>query len=209
MMRIESISYSPDRAGRHLTVFSNGQTMLLYPQVIGDLGLYSGRELTEEAFAALLDSAGAASAKMRAVRIVSASSVSQRDLEQRLIHKGETPEHAKDAVAWMQELHLVDDRETARQIVARGITRGYGKTRVQQMLYEKQIPKSLWEEALADFPEQDDAILSFLRSRLRPGADRKETKKAVDALLRRGHRWEEIRRCLNRLGEDTDDFPEE
>lgn len=209
-MRLESIADSPDRAGRYLVTFSDGKTLKLYPQTVSDCGLFPGQELTQEAYEALLDAAGSFAARMRAVRIVSASSVSKRDLEQRLIRKGEDPGHAKEAVAWMEELSLVDDRETARQIVARGIARGYGPARVKQMLYEKQIPKSLWEEALADFPDQEEEILSFLRGRLRPGADQKERKKAIDALLRRGHSWSAIRRCLDRMGEpeyaDVEDF---
>lgn len=208
-MRLESIAGSPDRAGRYLAVFSGGETLRLYPQVIGDLRLYAGKELNEEEYRQLREAAGAASAKMRAVRIVSASAVSRRDLEQRLIRKGEDPQHAQEAVDWMAEMNLVDDSETARQIVRKGIARGYGKARVKRMLYEKQIPKALWEEALADFPEQDETILRFLRGRLGPDAGQKEKQRAVDALLRRGHRWEEIRRCLNRLGEDTEGYPEE
>ena len=209
-MRLESIADSPDRAGRYLVTFSDGKTLKLYPQTVSDCGLFPGQELTQEAYEALLDAAGSFAARMRAVRIVSASSVSKRDLEQRLIRKGEDPGHAKEAVAWMEELSLVDDRETARQIVARGIARGYGPARVKQMLYEKQIPKSLWEEALADFPDQEEEILSFLRGRLGPGADQKERKKAIDALLRRGHSWSAIRRCLDRLGQaeyaDVEDY---
>lgn len=209
-MRLESIADSPDRAGRYLVTFSDGKTLKLYPQTVSDCGLCPGQELTQEAYEALLDAAGSFAARMRAVRIVSASSVSKRDLEQRLIRKGEDPGHAKEAVAWMEELSLVDDRETARQIVARGIARGYGPARVKKMLYEKQIPKSLWEEALADFPDQEEEILSFLRGRLGPGADQKERKKAIDALLRRGHSWSAIRRCLDRMGEpeyaDVEDF---
>lgn len=209
-MRLESISASPDRAGRYLVTFSDGKTMKLYPQTVSDCGLFPGQELSQEAYAALLDAAGGFAARMRAVRIVSASSVSKRDLEQRLIRKGEDPGHARDAVAWMEELSLVDDRETARQIVARGIARGYGPARVKQMLYEKQIPKALWEEALADFPDQEEEIMSFLRGRLAPGADQKERKKAIDALLRRGHSWSAIRRCLDRLGQaeyaDVEDY---
>jgi regulatory protein len=103
------------------------------------------------------------SAKMRAVRIVSASSVSKRDLEYRLVQKGEDPKQAKQAVEWMSDLNLLDDARTAEQIVDRCIRKGYGLTRAKQALYEKRIPKEFWADALADYPDQTDKILEFLR----------------------------------------------
>ena len=96
----------------------------------------NGRELTDEEMKALRKGAGEMSAKMRAVRIVSASNVSKRDLEQRLIHKGEDPKQAKQAVEWMSELNLLDDAKTAEQVVHSCIRKGYGLARAKQALYE-------------------------------------------------------------------------
>ena len=109
----------------------------------------------------------------------------------------------------MSDLHLVDDKHTAEQIVHSCISRGYGLQRAKQALYEKRIPKEFWEDALADYPDQMEAILKFLRSRLDGDSDQREIKKAVDALLRRGHSYRNIREGLNRLSMDSDEFPEE
>ena len=65
----------------------------------------------------------------------------------------------------MVELQLVDDLDTARQLVRRGLARGYGPGRLRQMLYEKQIPKTLWDQVLEDLPEPDEAIAAFLDRR--------------------------------------------
>lgn len=208
-MRIEQIAAKPDRAGRYLIRFDDGSTMRLYRQTVEDHGLYAGLELTEAQIGKLRQDAGAVSAKMRAVRIVAASNVSKRDLEQRLVQKGESPRQAQQAVAWMEELHLVDDRETARQIVSRCAAKGYGLARAKQALYEKKIPKEFWEEALEDYPDQMEAILAFLRSRLKANADDREVRRATDALLRRGHNYGEIRKALEILAVDADDFSED
>ena len=149
------------------------------------------------------------SAKMRAVRIVSASNVSKKDLEERLIRKGENPNQAKQAVAWMEDLHLVDDRNTAEQVVHSCISKGYGLQRAKQALYEKRIPKEYWEEALADYPDQMEKIEKFLRSRLDEDSDQREVKRAIDALLRRGHSYRTIREALNTISLDSDEFMEE
>ena len=208
-MRIESLKTEPDRVGRYWVTLEDGSKLALYRQTVEDFGLYNGLELSDEAYDRLREAAGAMSAKMRAVRIVAASSVSKKDLRQRLIQKGEDPAQAAEAVAWMAELHLVDDRETARQIVSRCASRGYGIARARQALYEKKIPKELWDEALEDFPDQTDSILSFLRSRLSTDADSKEVKRATEALLRRGHSYGDVRKALSKLSLDAEDFPED
>lgn len=208
-MRIEHLAGSPDRAGRYLLRFDDGSTMRLYRQSVEDFGLYAGKEMTQMDVESLRHAAGQMSAKMRAVRIVSASSVSKRDLEQRLIQKGEDPAQAKEAVKWMSDLELVDDRKTAEQIVSSCIRKGYGLTRAKQALYEKRIPKEFWEEALTDYPDQSEKIMEFLQSRLSSDSNQKEIKRAIDALLRRGHSYSRIRRALDKLSLDAEVFPEE
>ena len=208
-MKVESLKTSPDRAGRYWVTFDDGSKMGLYRQTVEDFALYSGKELDEQEAESLRTAAGQMSAKMRAVRIVSASSVSRRDLEARLVRKGENPQQAKEAVAWMEDLHLVDDRATAEQVVSSCISKGYGLARAKQALYEKRIPKEYWDEALADYPDQTGKITAFLKSRLDADSDEKQVRRAVDALIRRGHSYGTIRRALDALSFDTEDFQEE
>lgn len=208
-MKVESLKTAPDRAGRYWVTFDDGSKMGLYRQTVEDFALYSGKELDEQEAEALRTAAGQMSAKMRAVRIVSVASVSRRDLEARLVRKGEDPQQAKEAVAWMEDLHLVDDRATAEQVVSSCISKGYGLARAKQALYEKRIPKEYWDEALADYPDQTEKITAFLKSRLDADSDEKQVRRAVDALIRRGHSYGTIRRALDALSFDTEDFLEE
>ena len=208
-MRIDLFKTSPDRAGRYCVQFDNGETLRLYRQTVEDFGLYTGMELTQEEFDRLHAAASEMSAKMRAVRIISATSISKKDLESRLIQKGEQPAQARQAIGWLEELHLLDDARTAEQIVHSCISKGYGLSRAKQALYEKRIPRELWEEALSGYPDQKERIVSFLKARLPDPGDAKATKKAIDALLRRGHSYGEIRAALSELQIDSDDFLEE
>lgn len=189
----------PDMAGRYRVVFSDGSVMRLYKQTVQDFGLYTGLELDENEMTELKASASEMSAKMRAVRIVSASSVSKKDLQQRLVQKGEDAESAKNAVQWMEELNLLDDRKTAQQIVSRCISKGYGLARAKQALYEKKIPKEYWADALSDYPDQSEKIREFLAAHLPAEPDQKATKKVIDALLRKGHSYGAIRRELEQV----------
>ena len=208
-MRIEKLKTTPDRAGRYWITLDNGEKLALYRQTVEDFALYTGKELSSEEWEALQESAGKMSARMRAVRIVTASAVSKRDLQERLVRKGEDPTQAREAVDWMESLSLVDDRKTAEHVVENCIRKGYGLSRAKQALYEKRIPKELWDDVLADYPDQIDKITQYLSTRLTDPEDEKQVRRAIDALIRRGHRYADIRRALSNLSIDQDQFPEE
>ena len=208
-MKIDQIKTTPDRAGRYAVHFSDGTVMRLYRQTVEDFALYTGKEFSDEELEALTEAAGQMSAKMRAVRIVSASSVTKRDLQQRLVQKGESEEQAREAVRWMSDLNLLDDARVAEQVVQRCVSKGYGLQRAKQALYEKKVPKQYWDAALEDYPDQLEKIEDFLRARLDEEYDEREVKRAIDALMRRGHSYALIRKALNRLKLDQEDFPED
>ena len=188
--------------------FADGSSMRLYRQTVEDFGLYSGLELTEAEMTKLKKAAGEMSAKMRAVRIVAATSVSKKDLEQRLLQKGENLTDAQNAVAWMSDMQLVDDRKTAEQVVAKCISKGYGLSRAKQALFEKRIPKEYWDEVLADYPDQANVITQYLQAHLSADAGPRDVKKVIDALIRRGHSYGKIRHALDQLSMETEYLPE-
>ena len=109
----------------------------------------------------------------------------------------------------VEDLHLVDDRATAEQVVRSCIYKGYGIQRAKQALYEKQIPKAYWDEALEDYPDQSEKIQEFLRARLDTDSDEKQKKRAIDALIRRGHSYGVIKKALESLSFDTEDMFED
>lgn len=180
-------------------IFEDGKRLKAPAYKIVELGLTPGAEVTPEVFLALENAQSLASCKERAVRILTASGLSRRELQKRLVQKGESEEDAEAAVAWLEELHLIDDLETAKQLVRSACLRGYGAARAKSILYEKGIPKELWDEALEELPEMDDAIDTFLRRKLDGRTlDAKQIKKTVDALLRRGHSYHDIQAGLRR-----------
>lgn len=180
-------------------IFEDGKRLKAPAFKVVELGLTPGAEVTPEVFLALENAQSLASCKERAVRILTASGLSKKELQKRLVQKGESEEDAEAAVAWLEELHLIDDLETAKQLVRSACLRGYGAARAKSILYEKGIPKELWDEALAELSEMDDAIDTFLRRKLDGRKlDAKQIKKTVDALLRRGHSYHDIQAGLRR-----------
>lgn len=179
--------------------FDDGTRMKVSTDIVVRQSLYQGMELSEDDLGSLQESAQKASAKERAVRIVSATSISEKSLKQRLVQRGERPEDAEEAVTWLRELGAVDDKAMAKRVVSRCVEKGYGESRIRQELYQKGIPKEYWEEALSELPDMGDAIDRFLRQRLRGrDPDQKELQRVTAALQRRGHSWSDIHAALSR-----------
>lgn len=208
-MKIESITQ-----GRHPQVvyvsLDDGTRIRMQSSVVMDQGLYPGMEIDAEQLAQISAAAREASARARAVRIISASASTEEALERKLIQKGEEPGDARQAVRWLKELNLLDDGQVARQLVQSAVRKGYGKARIKQILFEKQVPKQYWDEALALIPDMGNAIDAFLQKRFHGAApDRQEQEKAIQALLRRGHSWGDIRAALVRYDQTCQDQWEE
>ena len=197
-MTVTEISPSPDRRGRYRVSFSGGEVMKLSPALIADHGLYTGRTLDEAEAEALARDVRKAEARQRAVNIISATTVTGRELSDRLRRKGASDADADEAVQWLTELNLIDDARTARQIAERGVRRGYGARRVRQMLFEKKVPREYWDEALSALPAPEGPIDEYIRANLKDADDPKERKRTADALIRRGFEWNDIKSGLRR-----------
>ena len=209
-MKIEALREPAVRGGRYLVTLEGGGKLRLEPTVVADFGLFAGRELEEGELQRIRTANAKASAKARAVRIVSAASVSQKELRRRLIQKGEQEADADEAVQWLADLDLLDDRRTARQLAQSAARKGYGKARIRQILYQKGVDRELWDEAMEDLPSPADAIDRFLAARFKgQRPDEKETRRAVDALLRRGHSWSDIRPAMARYTDALNDCMED
>lgn len=209
-MRIKSIRQTKSAEKLDL-MFDDGSKLRVMATVVPDLGLHASMEVDAALLEQILQAHEKAQTRLRAVRIVAAANVSQRELQRRLIQKGQKPEDAAEAAQWLEALGALDDEKTARLLVQRGAAKGYGRARIQQELQQKGIPRGLWEQALADLPEPDGAIDRFLQQKLRGSwPDEKTRKKLTDALYRRGHRWSDIQAAWQRYREGVaDDGAEE
>ena len=206
-MRLLAIEQTRSPQGKLRLRFDSGEAMLVLPAVVADLSLRPGMDIPDAARASLEAAAGSASAKERAVRILSAATVSRAELEHRLRQKGESPENARQAVEWLDGLSLLDDEAAARQIVRSGTAKGYGAARIRQELTRRGIDRDTAEAAMQTFSPDEAQMLALLEKRLRGDvSDRKEVEKAVAALQRRGFAWNDIKRALETYGSS---LPEE
>ena len=186
-------------------IFEDGKRLKAPAFKVVELGLTPGAEVTPEAFLALENAQSLASCKERAVRILTASGLSKKELQKRLVQKGESEEDAEAAVAWLEELHLIDDLETAKQLVRSACLRGYGAARIRQELSRRGISREDADAAMELFSPALPQMLSLLEKRLHGDlSDRKEVDKAVAALQRRGFSWSDIKNALEEYGASLD-----
>ena len=202
-MRIERIEASKHKRGRVLVFLEDGVCLKITEQELLDFGLRSGDELDEETLKRLKDAAGVSNVKANAADLIGKRAMSRRDLERKLQEKGASEAEARYASEWLEAIGAINDADYAVLLAQHCARQGYGPARVREKLYEKGVPRELWDDALDSLPEPAESIDRFLEHKLRGNPlDEEEKKRLSDALLRRGFSWSDIKAGLNRLGAD-------
>lgn len=210
MTKIERIAEPKGYSKKYTLFFVGGTRMRVEQSVIGQLMLCSGKELSEEQMEELREVEAKASTKARAVRMLAYSNLSETELRRKLKQKGESEEHTEETLEWLNDLNLIDDEQVAKQAVRSALAKGYGKHRIRHALYYKGIEKTVVDQLLEELPEPDEAIDSFIQKRLKGRVpDQKETKRTVDALMRRGHSWSDIKPAMARYTDSLAEYLEE
>ena len=144
---------------------------------------------------------GESQVRAAAAELLGRRAMSRAALEKKLKEKGATEAEARYAAEWMEAIGAIDDADYAAMLARHYGQRGYGPAWIRQKLYEKGVPRELWEDALDTLPPVEEAADRFLMDKLRGRTpDEKERKRLTDALLRRGFSWGDVKAAWNRLG---------
>ena len=202
-MRVERVEASKHKKGRVLVFLGDGACLKITEQELLDFGLRSGDELDEETLKRLKEAAGVSNTRAAAADLIGKRAMSRRDLERKLQEKGASEAEARYAAEWLEAIGALNDAEYAAALVRHYSRLGYGPARVREKLYEKGVPRELWEDALEELPADGGQVDAFLRSKLRGRTpDEKEKRRLTNALLRRGFPWGEVKAAWRRLGEE-------
>ena len=202
-MRVERIEASKHKKGRILVFLEDGACLKITEQELLDFGLRAGDRLDEETLGRLKEAAGVSSTRAAAADRIGKRAMSRRDLEKKLREKGASEAEARYAAEWLEAIGALNDAEYAGALARHYGGMGYGPARVKEKLYEKGVPRELWEEALEELPEGGGQIDAFLASKLRGREpDEKEKRRLTNALLRRGFPWGEVKAAWRRRGEE-------
>ena len=200
-MRIERIEASKHKRGRVLVFLEDGACLKITEQELLDFGLRKDDDLNEEILKRLKDAAGVSNVKATAADLIGKRAMSRSTLEKKLKEKGASETEARYASEWLEAIGAINDADYAVLLAQHCARQGYGPQRVREKLYEKGVPRELWDDALESLPDPAETIDRFLESKLRGRTlDEKEKKRLSDALLRRGFSWSDVKAGLNRLG---------
>ncbi|WP_295718654.1 regulatory protein RecX [uncultured Oscillibacter sp.] len=202
-MTIERIEASRHKKGRVLVFLEDGACLRITEQELLDFGLRAGDELNDKTLQKLKEAAGVSNVKATAADLVGKRAMSRRDLERKLRDRGASEAEARYAAEWLEATGAINDADYAAVLARHCADLGYGPQRVREKLYEKGVPRELWDDALDTLPDPAGQIDRFLVSKLRGRVpDEKEKKRLCDALARRGFAWPDIRAGWSRLGEE-------
>lgn len=206
-MIIQELKPSKRVEGRWLAVLEDGSILRVGESEVVSFALYAGKELSEEEAARLLDSAHRSGLKTKAIELLMRKPQSRKELERKLLEWEASPEEAEAICGRMAELGYLNEAEYAGRIVRHYAAKGFGERKLRDELYRRGIPRELWEEALSQIEDEDNASVvdAFLEKKLKGSHDPKEIKKASDALARRGFSWSEISEALRRYGMEVCD----
>lgn len=214
-MRISKLSPSTKVKGRWLVCLEDGSILRVGENQVADFSLYAGMELDARALEALRDAADTAALREKALNCLSMRPLSRRELVKKLSAPGKAADEAAfdaqaavakaEAVAdWLEELGYLNDGEYAKTLARHYAAKGCGARKIRDELYRRGVPRAYWDSALEEAEGPEEAIDAFLRKKLAGREpDRKELKRAADALARRGYRWDEIAAGLRRYGAEA------
>ena len=192
---------------RVTVLLASGEEIKTTLNVVTDLRLYAGRELDEEELARLRAADAAARTRARALDLLSRRAMSEKELFDKLVNKGENERAAAETVAWLVQNRLLDDESYAAAVARHYSARGYGAGRIRQELQRRGLDRALWEDAMGQVSPSHDKLDKFIAARLKDPADRDQVRKLTAALLRRGFGWEDIRDALTRFCAEADEEP--
>ena len=191
--------------GRVTVTLCGGEEIKTTLNVVTDLRLYAGRELDGEELKELRAASRSALARNRAMELLSRRPMSEKELIDKLIRKGEDEETAADCARWLRENGFLNDESYAAAVARHYAAKGYGPGRVRAELSRRGVDRELWDDTLEAMPENTDKLDRFIAARLTDPEDRDQVRKVSAALYRRGYSWEEIRSALRRFNAETEE----
>ena len=198
ILKIAAINPKNDKTGKYVVQFEDGAEIIVSAACIADFGIRPGRELSEDEYEQLREGAALDASKAQALRMLGRRSLSAREMEMRLISKGESAGTARQTVEWLESIGMVDDMEYAGMIVRHYIAKGYGAARVKNELFKRGIQRGLWEEAMSDLSGMEEAAHDFVAGRLKGDNGEDGLRRAAKALIARGFSYEEARAAVKK-----------
>ena len=170
------------------------------------------KEINEEELTELLNTVSFRRAYNKGLDFLSRRPYGTKELIKKLCEKGHDKESAQKACERLTELGLLNDEEYAR-ILANDLLerKSYSIKRIKQELAFRGIDREIIENTVdsLDNDPQRSIIILVKKKYINKLNDEKGKKRTIDALLRLGFSYSDIKSALNTISEfDGEDFYE-
>jgi regulatory protein len=173
--------------------------MTLEREIIENVGLARGAELSEEEMTALERGIVEEKAKLFLLRSLSAREQTRAELEGKLEKREVPKEIAARALEAVVGWGLINDEQVARGLANNLFEKGYWWRRAQVKMRQRGVPGDLAEQIVAEVflaEEEVPVARRALRGR-RANGDLRERKRLLDFLLRRGFSYDAAKKALS------------
>jgi len=169
------------------------------------LYLKNGQQIDEEKLCELKSITDVRRAYNYAVSLLSRRDHSYAELLRKLTAKG-FKNGAEEALEKLKIQGYIDDERFAGMYVRELISfKNYGKRRIEQELYKKGIDRDIIKEALENAELPEERLTDIIRKKyVRYLSDEKGVHKTVNALLRLGYSYGDIRDALMEINEEIE-----
>ena len=126
------------------------------------------------------------SAMEKAMNLLAASGFSEKELGNRLIRSGYTPQESSNAVAECRRRHYLDDEIYASDLLENLRTRGKGRLAIFQEMRRRGIPDELICRTVGNAGDDDEfaTALEVFKRKLATLSDERDIRKKREKLLR-------------------------
>ncbi len=171
-----------------------------------ELGIYNGMEVNCENIEEIRRNISVRRSYNKAVDLLSRRDHSKKELIDKLRQKGHG-EYAAQAAEKLSEYGYIDDRRFAFTFAEELIRlKSYGKKRVEQELYRKGIDRDIISDVISECEFPSEKLTELIERKYnRYLYDEKGVNKTVNALLRLGYSYSEIRDAIREIT-DREEF---
>ncbi len=202
-MRIDAIEAPHPPRKRWTLLLEDGSRLRVPESAMIDFALHSDMELDDKQLAELQTNVQRSFLREQTARLLGRRNYSCGELRQRLTEPDVAPEAVEETIAWAVEIGLLNEWSYAEGIAAHYVSKGCGWYKIREALYQRQIPREMWDDVRATLPDPQEHVDAYLSRYLR-GTDAKSLRRAADALARRGFSHEDISGGLRRFRETVD-----
>lgn len=206
-MRISKIDIYRNDLSRVILYLEDRSYVTMDAQKARQLGLRAGVELDDALISELSERARTGSARAIAARIIGHNDMSCATLRKKLRAKGVSDAETEEALAWLIDLGILDDRRYGETILTHYRGRGFGNRRIREEMYRRGLQREDIDALLDEEVDMQREICEFIKKR-RAGQelDDKLRAKITAALVRRGHSYDAISSAFRQLDEDVADW---